>query len=356
MHGARVPGAGWVLYRSAIMGLRTKPRAAVVHARTVGRRVGAVVRTELDVHARRDGAVDLAVFHDDAPPPSGGGNQFLRGLVRELESRGLTVERNRISRGTPVCLFNSFNFDFRRLRRFHREGVRMVHRVDGPIRTYRGFDDGSDGRIERINAQVADATVFQSRYSLEQHATEGIELVAPVVIPNAPDPQVFHPPEGREPLAGRPLRVVTTSWSTNPAKGAETLAWLDRHLDHARVELTYVGGEPEVELRRIRMLPPRDSRAVAEVLRAHDVFFTASRHEACSNALLEGLACGLPAVYVRSGSNAELVGEGGIGFDEPEELPGAFEDARERLSELAGGIRLVPLHDVADRYADVLWP
>ena len=167
------------------MGLRTKPRAAAVHARTVGRRVGAVVRTELDVRARRAGAADLAVFHDDAPPPSGGGNQFLRGLVRELESRGLAVERNRISRGTPVCLFNSFNFDFRRLRRFHREGVRMVHRVDGPIRTYRGFDDGSDGRIERINAEVAHATVFQSRYSLEQHAAEGIDLVAPVVIPNA---------------------------------------------------------------------------------------------------------------------------------------------------------------------------
>ena len=136
---------------------------ARAHGRPPGR---AVVRTELDVRARRSGAADLAVFHDDAPPPSGGGNQFLRGLVRERKSRGLAVERNCISRGTPVCLFNSFNFDFRRLRRFHREGVRMVHRVDGPIRTYRGFDDGSDGRIERINAEVAHATVFQSRYSL----------------------------------------------------------------------------------------------------------------------------------------------------------------------------------------------
>ena len=92
------------------------------------------------------------------------------------------------------------------------------------------------------------------------------------------------------------------------------------------------------------------------MLRAHDVFFTASRHEACSNALLEGLACGLPAVYVRSGSNGELVGEGGIGFDEPEELPDAFALARERLAELAAAIRLVPLEEVADRYADVLWP
>jgi hypothetical protein len=84
--------------------------------------------------------------------PWGGGNQFLRALVGEFERRGLTVEVNRISGGTAACLFNSFNFDFRRLRRFARPGVRMVHRVDGPIGVYRGFDDGTDARIAEINA------------------------------------------------------------------------------------------------------------------------------------------------------------------------------------------------------------
>ena len=295
------------------------------------------------------------MFHDDAPPPSGGGNQFLRALVGELESRGVTVERNRISAETPVCLFNSFNFDFRRLRRFRREGARMVHRVDGPIRTYRGFDDGSDGRIARINEELADATVVQSRYSLRQHELEGLALVAPVVIRNAPDPRIFHPPSERERLSGRPLRVVTTSWSTNQRKGIEELLWLDRNLDHEQFELTYVG-RLEVELERIRAIAPLPSDALAEVLRRNDLFFTASRHEACSNALLEGLACGLPAVYVRSGSNGEVVGDAGIGFDVPDELPGAFTAARERLDELVSAIRVTPLSEVADRYAEVLWP
>ena len=87
------------------------------------------------------------VFHEFAPPPSGGGNQFLAGLVGELRRRGLEVEVNRISGETPACLFNSFNFDDRRLRRFARAGCRMVHRVDGPIGVYRGFDDGTDRQI-----------------------------------------------------------------------------------------------------------------------------------------------------------------------------------------------------------------
>ncbi len=102
------------------------------------------------------------------------------------------MEVNRISGGTPVCLFNSFNFDDRRLRRFARHGCRMVHRVDGPIGVYRGFDDGTDRHIFELNSELADATVFQSRYSLEKHRELGLELREPVVISNAPDPAVFN--------------------------------------------------------------------------------------------------------------------------------------------------------------------
>ena len=103
----------------------------------------------------------------------------------------------------------------------------MVHRVDGPIGVYRGFDDGTDRRIAEVNRELADATVFQSRYSLEAHLELGIELRDPTVIRNAVDPTIFHPPEDREPLEGRKVRVIASSWSVNPRKGSETLAWLD---------------------------------------------------------------------------------------------------------------------------------
>ena len=106
----------------------------------------------------------------------------------------MLVEVNRISEGTTACLFNSFNFDFRRLRRFARDDVRFVHRVDGPIGAYRGFDDGTDARIAQVNRQLADATIVQSRYSLEAHRALGIELADPHLVANTVDPTVFHPP------------------------------------------------------------------------------------------------------------------------------------------------------------------
>src|SRR5436305_8253854 len=78
------------------------------------RRVSASIRTQADWLGSRRGAADVAVFHDFRPPPYGGGNQFLLALVGELERRGLRVESNRLSGGTPACLYNSFNFDFAR--------------------------------------------------------------------------------------------------------------------------------------------------------------------------------------------------------------------------------------------------
>jgi glycosyltransferase involved in cell wall biosynthesis len=309
-------------------------------------------KTELDRVRSRSTRSDLAVFHEFHDPPYGGGNQFLLALVRELRSRGLSIEIDRLSGHTPACLYNSFNFDFRRLRRFAHDGARMVHRVDGPIGAYRGFDDGTDRRIVEINA-LADATIVQSRFSLEKHRELGLELRDPVVIHNSVDPAIFHPPSAREPLEGRPLRVIATSWSQNPRKGRDILAWLDEHLDLSAVALTFAGQAP-TSFRRIRIVSPLPSPQLADLLRAHDAYLAPSRDDPCSNALLEALACGLPAAYLRSGGHPELVGAGGIGFDAPEELPGVFEQLRVQLDQLRTVIRVPPLDEVADRYLEVL--
>jgi glycosyltransferase involved in cell wall biosynthesis len=322
------------------------------------RGVAAVARelgTEVDLLRSRNGRADLALFHEFAPPPTGGGHQFLRALLGELERRGLTVELNRISRGTSVCLFNSFNFDFRRLHRFARSGVRFVHRVDGPIATYRGFDDGTDARIAGINRALAATTIVQSRYSLDAHRALGIELVDPRLVGNTVDPAIFHPPDVRETLTGRRVRVISTSWSDNPNKGSDVIAWLDANLDHERYELTFAGQTSE-RFRKVRSLGAIPTRALAEELRRNDVYLAPSRNDPCSNALLEGLACGLPAAFRASGGHPELVGDGGLPFESPEEVPAVLERLVAELETRRAAIRVAPLAHVADGYLEVLRP
>jgi glycosyltransferase involved in cell wall biosynthesis len=229
--------------------------------------------------------------------------------------------------------------------------VRVVHRVDGPIALYRGADDGADRRIVEINHALAHATVFQSAWSLDAHRALGIELRDPIVIPNAVDPDLFFPAPPR-PLGDR-VRLIAVSWSDNPNKGADTYRWLAANLDPSSFQLTFVG-RIAGGLEGARLVPPVASRELGELLRAHDVYVAASRNDPCSNALLEALACGLPALYARSGGHPELVGTAGFGFDRREEIPalldrlvGEYEDRQARIS-------ISSMSEVADRYVDVL--
>ena len=73
-----------------------------------------------------------------------------------------------------------------------------------------------------------------------------------------------------------------------------------------------------------------------------------------SNALLEALACGLPAVFRRSGGHPELVGDGGVAFDEPEEVRRSARPLVRELDERRSAIRIPSLAEVADRYLEVL--
>ncbi len=296
---------------------------------------------------------DLAIFHRFVPPPWGGSNTFLLALRGELQRRGLRVSENLVGASTRGCILNAFAFDADALRRQRRPGLRVLHRVDGPVGTYRGTGNEVDGSVQALNAELADATVFQSQYSLEAHAALGLGFREPVVVPNAVDPRLFHP-QGRRAFDPQPrVKLISTTWSDNPNKGTATYTWLDEHLDFARYEYTFVGRSP-VRFRNIRMVPPVGSRELGELLRAHDVYVTASLHDPCSNALIEALSCGLPALFARSGGHPELVGAGGLGFDRADEIPDLLDGLVARYDDFRRAIAVRSLAEVADAYLRVL--
>jgi glycosyltransferase involved in cell wall biosynthesis len=319
------------------------------------KRVAWRMNLERDALRARRQPADLAVFHDFSPSPAGGGNQTLRAMLGEMEGRGVRLEQHTISPGTQAVLFNSFNFDFGRLELLARrcEGIRKVHRVGAVTTLYRGFDDGTDARVARINRELADATIAISHATIEMYRRIGIELVEPRVIYNGCDRRIFNP-NGRAPFSrGRKIRLISTSWSDNPNKGAATYRWLEQHLDWTRYEYTFVGNTP-VPFERIAHLPPMPSAELAGVLREHDVFVTATANDAYSNALVEALSCGLPALYLASGGSAEAVGEAGFGFRELEEIPALLERLVEDYEERRAAISLPSLEEIVDEYLEVL--
>jgi glycosyltransferase involved in cell wall biosynthesis len=295
----------------------------------------------------------LSIFHEFEPPPIGGGHQFLRAFWKQAEVHGLHVENNKISRTTRACLFNSFNFREKLLQRTRRSSVLYVHRVDGPIGVYRGFDDGVDGNIHTVNQKYAEKTIFQSRYSLEKHLELGMQFQMPVIIMNAADPHIFHPRGRVEFSSDRKTRLVASSWSDNPNKGALVYQWLDENLDWSRFEMTFVGRCPIV-FKNIHMLPAVDSFRMAELFREHDVYLTASRNDPCSNSLIEALTCRLPAIYLQSGGHPEIVGQAGAGFEAAEQIPELLEQIVKDYELVQSRISVPSIEQISELYLQTL--
>lgn len=310
----------------------------------------ALLKDKCMVNFRR---ADIAIFQEFAPPPGGGGNQFLRALWGEFEQKGFKVENNTISLTTRACLFNSYNFDFDRLKRFHRKNCRMVHRVDGPISIYRSRDDGTDRKIFAMNQEFADATVFQSKYSMEKHAELGMDFKNPVVIHNAASPKIFHARDRIPFDRKRRIRIFSASWSDNINKGSDVYQWLEDKLDWERFEFTFAGRSP-IPFRRIKMVEPLPSDELAGLMRQHDIFISASKYESCPNIILEALSCGMPVIYHNSGGTPEIVGEAGFGFASMEEIPCLLNRLVNEHEVRAGKIRLPQLYGVAMQYLQVL--
>jgi glycosyltransferase involved in cell wall biosynthesis len=148
------------------------------------------------------------------------------------------------------------------------------------------------------------------------------------VIANGVDTDIFHPYVSQgfwdfSTPATRPLwdghstfRLAIVSWSKDPAKGFDEYLRFDRALENMRnVEIWFIGRKPpEVRFRNIRTFAPRGHSRLAKLLRQCHAFIQMARSETCSNALLEAINCGLPVIYLNSGSAKEFASDYGIEY------------------------------------------
>ncbi len=198
---------------------------------------------------------------------------------------------------------------------------------------------------------MVDGLVFQSQWSRDaNHRTGCPSLHHEAVTTNAPDPHLFFPAHEKDTVGTRRMRLMALSWSTNPLKGGHVYTWLDQHLDFSRFEMTFIG-KCDLKFRNIRCIPPLASDALGEELRRHDVFVFPSQVEACSNALLEALHCGLPVIAFNATGNPEVVGSRGQLFTRPEEIPALLDTIRTNYKTYRHALRTLPtLDDVANDY------
>lgn len=177
----------------------------------------------------------------------------------------------------------------------------------------------------------------------DEAARYGLDRTKSVVIHPAVDPELFRPL-----LAGvRPddgiFRIISTG-SVNWVKGYEYALSAIRRLVDRGVPVRYdlIGDGPEQQrllytiqdlelgdhVVRHGKLPP--DKVLARLQEA-DVFMLSSLSEGISNAVLEGMACGLPVVTTDVGGMSEAVTDGVEGFLTPPLDSMSLGDALEAL-------------------------
>jgi glycosyltransferase involved in cell wall biosynthesis len=282
--------------------------------------------------------------------PWGGGNQFLKALRSFFISKSIYSDT---AEAASVVLFNSHHHleAVADLKRRHPEKV-FLHRCDGPIFVVRGSGWEVDRTIFRHNERIADGSIFQSQWSRDRAKQEGMRSNRfETVIHNAPDSALFHPAPRPSRDPGGKVRLLAMSWSTNPKKGFDAYAHLDEHLDMERYSMTFIGKTPE-PFRRIRVIPPLNSLEVADAMRAHDIFISASHLEACSNAIVEALNCGIPALVRNNSSQPELVRDPRLVFKDRFDLIPTLDRVAAELDDIRRGLRPETMEEVGSRYAE----
>ncbi|MBI4437471.1 glycosyltransferase family 4 protein [Candidatus Uhrbacteria bacterium] len=294
----------------------------------------------------------IHILHHLRDEPWGGGNQFLKAL-RDAWIRQDVFASS--AEEADVILINSYPFGAEslfdklwQLKKRYPEKI-VVYRLDGPISFIRQKDKEIDHIIHVWNQLIVDGIIFQSAWCEEKNREAFATVSAyQTVIHNAPDPTIFHT-EDRLPTKKSRVKLIATSWSANPRKGFDVYKYLDAYLDFSKYEMTFVGNSP-VSFKQIKTIPPVSSPELAKMLKAHDLFITASKTDPCSNSLIEAIACGLPAVALNDGGHPELIGQGGLLFEGTQDVLRVIDLVAKDLPTFRARLPSFNLSDIASRY------
>ncbi|MBF0267992.1 MAG: glycosyltransferase [Alphaproteobacteria bacterium] len=256
----------------------------------------------------------------------GGGNIFANFVERAMQAHGHEVFRSLVP-GLDLILIVSSNYhpatssfsvqDILAYREANPQTV-VLHRVNTSDEA-RGVNGGLNQAVQ-FAFTAADHVVFVSQFIRDLFISHGYDPQRPhSIITTGSDERIFYPDVNSDWVVDTPLRIVTHHWSNNYLKGFDIYQRLDEMLAQSsfrqRFSFTCIGRLPiGVQLSNSTVLPPLPPSDLGSTLRQHHVYLSAARYEAAGNHFIEGMRCGLPILYLNSGSLPEYAAPFGLGF------------------------------------------
>ena len=240
------------------------------------------------------------------PGSWGGANQWTTQLTRWLSYHGWSVRYDLkkipdviVMTHTGLAAGTTFGVhEISELKNKHPE-IPCLHRInDNDLRK----ESSTMNTFLAESHQVADHTVFVSKWLRDYHATHWFDTSKPhsVITPGA-DPRFFHPIGNHLPSPSEPLRLVTHHWSDHWNKGFDVYQEIDAWIaaqQSPNYELWIIGRWPkEIRWKAARTFSPQSGEKLAALLRQCHGYVSASRYEPGAMHVAEGLQCGLPLLY-----------------------------------------------------------
>ena len=257
--------------------------------------------------------------------PWGGGNQFGHSLSSYLQEKGWSVFFNLrepdldiIVLTEPRSNLTSSAYSYEQIMdylRYRNDKAIVVHRIN---------ECDERKKTRHVNEllmeanKCADHTVFISSFLQDIFIKQGLKSASSIIL-NGGKPEIFYGAYGEKKPGIGPTKIVTHHWGANWLKGFDIYDQLDQMLSQNKwrdlISFTYIGQLPQnFNFNNAKYIEPLSGIELADELRRHHVYLTASRNEPAGMHHIEGALCSLPLLYIESGALPEYCNGFGISF------------------------------------------
>jgi len=259
--------------------------------------------------------------------PYGGGNSFIVNLSKSLKDDGHQITYDLLDKDIDIILlinplqyseystFNNYDIDY--YKTFVNPSSISIHRINE-------CDERKNTKyvnkaIIKSNKNI-DLNIFVSDWIKNLYQNLNIKKEQNYVIKGGPDKNIFNTKGKIEFQENSKIKIVTHHWSSNYSKGFDVYQYLDNLLDDKNLskkyQFTYIGNiSNEIKFKNTKIIEPLEPESLAEELKKHDIYITASKNEPSGNHHMEAALCGLPILYIDSGALPEYCKEVGIEFN-----------------------------------------
>ena len=260
--------------------------------------------------------------------PWGGGNLFVKNLTNFLVENNHEVIYDLSEPDIDLILLtdprgrkessSSFNhIDIQKYKQFVNREVVVVQRIN-ECDERKGTENINSFYMEASNC--ADHVVFVSSWLRNIYINLGMNKNKTSVILAGANKEIFNTQNSSSWKKTEKLKLITHHWSNHKNKGFEIYKKIDNLISSNRwsdkIEFTYIGNmNNDYEFYNTKIWPPLAGLELAEKIKEHHIYITASINEPSGNHHIEAAQCGLPILYIDSGGIPEYCENYGVSFD-----------------------------------------